>query len=77
MSKIKIPFTDYQGNDLFVGDIIQHPKENVKGIIIDDNTYDLESIGRFRVYYEDCPDYDFPLFLQVGDRGMAVKVNSD
>lgn len=72
-TKRKAPFKDFAGNELFEGDSIRHPANADVGVIF----VTEKSIGehaKWRVKYNDGED--LPLFLQVDDKGKAVKVHS-
>lgn len=68
-NKRKSPWPDYEGNELFEGDTIRHPDGDM-GVIV----Y-LDSIkgehNKWRVNYTD--GHQAKLFLQIDDKGMAVK----
>lgn len=71
MSNEKAPWPDYEGNDLFAGDIIRHPSGQ-EGIV----RFMSEQIGQhdqWRVDYDGVM-YLSRLCLQVGEKGQAVKV---
>jgi len=64
--------TDYKGNDLFEGDIIKHPSQEEIGVI----RYEKNSC-QFRIQYD--PKTFIPschVGLQMGSKGMAVKIGS-
>ena len=64
---------DYRGVLLHEGDVIKHPEEDVCGTVFWDG--DHPHGDHWRVMYDDGSPSG-TLVLQVGDRGMAVKVGS-
>lgn len=70
----RAPWTDYSGNELFAGDYIKHPDGTIGKIIY--ICAGLESIHDqwFVDYGDNCK---LRLSLQIGDKGQAVKINSN
>lgn len=70
---IKTPYQDFKGNDLHVGDLIEHPNGERGQIVLltDGETED----DKWRVDYDGWPFSR--LCLQVGDKGQAVKVMTE
>lgn len=68
---ITAPWKDYEGNDIFKGDTVQHPNGD-RGVVIYE-LYDKDDEHRnWKVRYTDGEILS--LFLQIGDRGRAVVV---
>ena len=63
------PYTDFAGNQLRVGDKIQHPDGSVATV-----TFDADRTCNFwRAVYDD--GQNLALSIQVGDRGQAVRID--
>lgn len=67
--KRKVPWTDFAGNALYEGDMIQHPSGE-RGLIVFKEEYDNPP-DQWRVEYG--KDSISRLCLQIGDKGQAVK----
>lgn len=71
--KRRSPFNDYYGDTLFEGDFICHPNGEVGRIVFDSSRADIHSQWRVDYYYHGEPT--LALFLQVDERGRAIKLN--
>lgn len=72
MALMKAPYKDFNGNDLFDGDYIEHPNgERGKVIVLANKENDAD---KWRVDYEDGGSWS-RLCLQIGDKGRAVKAS--
>lgn len=67
--KRKAPWTDYAGNDVYVGDYIVHPNGE-RGVVVVSPEDHLPDTDKWLVYYGG--QIMSRLCLQIGDKGMAV-----
>ncbi|MCK4891534.1 MAG: hypothetical protein KAS78_02585 [Candidatus Pacebacteria bacterium] len=68
--KLKVPWSDFENNELFEGDIIVHP-DGTTGTII----FKSEYINPHNQWFVDYGEGDLSrLNLQIGDKGRAVKL---
>lgn len=69
--KIKAPYTDFAGNDLHLGDRIQHPNGDLATVVYDDARTDS---GCWRAVYDDTGE-SLWLGNQIGDKGQAIRLD--
>jgi hypothetical protein len=62
---------DYKNIPLHEGDIIQWPNQETLGVI----RYEKNSC-QFRIQFEDKTTYSCHVGLQMGEKGMAIKIGS-
>ena len=65
MEKLKAPFADFNGNDIYEGYQIQHPEGSIAKVV-----YDTSFKNHWRAVYVDGESCS--LALQLGDLGRAV-----
>lgn len=70
MNKLKAPWTDYDGNLIYEGDIIKHPNGDMGKVIFFPNESHPQDAWRV-----DYGDDILRLGLQIGYRGMAIVIN--
>jgi hypothetical protein len=70
--RVRCPWRDYAGNVIHEGDVIQHPNQVERGVVLYWG-HEKEVTDRWRVRYEGAPpDVVSRLCLQIGDKGQAV-----
>lgn len=68
----KSPWPDFNGNNIFEGDTVQHPSGESGVVVIRNERGDIHD--RWFVRYQD--GVESRLALQIGERGQAVVVPS-
>jgi len=70
-SKKKAPWPDYEGNDIYEGDVIEHPSGECGTVVLLEKDADWAPNYEWKVDYGD--GYLLWLGLQISDKGMAVR----